>query len=64
MSAVVRYILNADPNISAATDHYVDDIVNNTNMVSVNKVVEHLYQYRLETKPPEMLDVPVFWDYI
>ena len=56
MSAVVKCILNADPDISAATDHYVDDIVINTDMVSVNKVVEHLQRYGLETKPPETLD--------
>ena len=56
MSAVVKYILTADPRISAATDHYVDDIVINTNMVNVKEVVKHLQQYGLETKPPEMLD--------
>ena len=56
MSAMVKCILNADPDISAATDHYVDDIVINTDMVSVNKVVEHLQRYGLETKPPETLD--------
>ena len=56
MSAVVRHILAADPDISAAMDHYVDDIVVDLDLTSMGKVVEHLWQYGLETKLPEMLD--------
>ena len=56
MAAVVRYILTVDSDISAATDHYVDDIVIDTDLVSVERVVEHLRQYGLVTKPPETLD--------
>ena len=40
MSAVVRYILASDPDISAATDHFVDDILVDTDLVST--VVEQL----------------------
>ena len=48
MSAVVKYILAADPTISAATDHYVDDIVVDVDQVSVHQVIEHLRRYGLK----------------
>ena len=56
MAAVVRYILASDSDISAATDHYVDDIVIDTDIVSTEQVVRHLQRYGLVTKPPETLD--------
>ena len=56
MSAVVKYILAADPSISAATDHYVDEIVVDVDQVSVHQVIEHLQRYGLETKLPETLN--------
>ena len=56
MSAVVRRILSLDPRIAAATDHYIDDIVFDKDIVSVVEVVEHLRKYGLETKPPESLE--------
>ena len=55
MSAIVRYILLADPEIATATDHYVDDIVVDVNQVSVERVIEHLRKFGLVTKPPETL---------
>ena len=56
MAAVVRHILASDSDISAATDHYVDDIVVDTDLVSTERVVQHLQRYGLVTKPPETLD--------
>ena len=56
MMAVVRHILASDSDIRAATDHYVDDIIVDTDLVSVNRVVEHLRKYGLVAKPPETLD--------
>jgi transposase InsO family protein/ribonuclease HI len=56
MAAVVRHILSSDSDISAATDHYVDDIVVDTDLVSMERVIEHLRQYGLVTKPPETLN--------
>jgi hypothetical protein len=56
MTAIVRHILASDPVISKATDHFVDDIVIDTALVSVDRVVEHLRMHGLETKPPETLD--------
>lgn len=56
MAAVVRYVLASDSDINAATDHYVDDIVVDTDLVSTERVVEHLRQYGLVTKPPETFD--------
>lgn len=56
MTAIVRYILNSNPEISKATDHYVDDIVVDTELVDIGKVVELLSQYGLITKSPETLN--------
>lgn len=56
MAAVIRYILASDSDIDAATDHYVDDIVVDTDLMSTSRVIEHLQQYGLVTKPPETLD--------
>lgn len=56
MAAVVRYILASDSDIDAATDHYVDDIIVDTDLVSTEQVVEHLRKFGLTTKPPETLD--------
>lgn len=56
MAAVVRYILASDSNIDAATDHYVDDIILDKDLVTTERVVEQLRQFGLVTKPPETLD--------
>ena len=53
---MVRHILASDSDISAPTDHYVDDIVVDTDIVSTERVVRHLQRYGLVTKPPETLD--------
>ena len=55
MSAIVRHILMADPEIATATDHYVDDIVVDVDQVSVQRVIDHLRKFGLVTKPPERL---------
>jgi len=39
-----------------ATDHYVDDIIVNTEAVGVEKVVAHLTNFGLITKAPEKID--------
>ena len=42
-----------DARIAAACDHYIDDIVVDKDVVSVEEVVTHLRKYGLETKVPE-----------
>ena len=53
MSAVLRLVLSLDPDIKEATDHYIDDIVVNTDLVSLERVSQHLQRHGLETKRPE-----------
>ena len=55
MKAVVSKVLSLDENIFKATDHYSDDIIIDLNIVSVEKVKEHLLRFGLATKPAESL---------
>ena len=55
MKAVVSKVLSLDENIFKATDHYYDDIIIDLNIVSVEKVKEHLLRFGLATKPAESL---------
>ena len=55
MKAVVSKVLSLDENIFKATDHYYDDIIIDLNVVSVEKVKEHLLRFGLATKPAENL---------
>ena len=56
MSRVLGKVLSLDATVAAGTDHYVDDIIVNESVVSVDKVKQHLTEYGLESKDPEPLD--------
>lgn len=56
MTAVLAKVLSMDPEINEATDHYVDDIIVNEDLVDLERVVKHLQRYGLETKPPERIE--------
>ena len=56
MSRIVAYVLGLDKEIAKATDHYIDDIIVNTEAVGVEKVVAHLANFGLITKAPEKID--------
>ena len=53
MTEVLKKVLSLDKLIHEATDHYIDDIIVNESIVAVQKVVDHLQIYGLETKPVE-----------
>ena len=55
MTAIVKTVLNSDPNIKAATDSYIDDIVINEDLISVEEVKRHLKKFNLDVKEPESL---------
>lgn len=56
MSKVISTVLALDETIESGTDHYLDDIWVNTDVVQVRTVQEHLAKYGLRTKDPEPLD--------
>ena len=56
MTAVLARVLSLDAEIDAATDHYIDDIIVNSSLVSVARVAAHLQRYGLQTKPPERIE--------
>ena len=53
MKAVLNKVLEQDERVRAGTSAYVDDILVDERMVSAERVVAHLNDYGLETKPPE-----------
>lgn len=55
MSQILKKVLNLDPCVARGTDHYVDDLIVNEDIVSVDKVVDLLRRYGLETKAPQPL---------
>lgn len=55
MSRILTQVLSLDDNIRQGTDHYIDDIIVNEDIVSVVKVKEHLVKYGLLSKEPERL---------
>ena len=55
MKAAVFKVLSLDKNIFKATDQYYNDIIIDLNIVSVEKVKEHLLRFGLATKPAENL---------
>lgn len=56
MSKILGEVLSRDKLVSRGTSSYIDDIIVNENIVSVEKVVDHLKRFGLETKPPEDLE--------
>ncbi|XP_067949869.1 uncharacterized protein [Watersipora subatra] len=55
MSRILAKVLSMDEKIAKGTDHYIDDIVVNENVVSALKVKDHLQKYGLLSKEPESL---------
>ncbi len=55
MTSIVNKVLALDPEVRAATDSYVDDIIVNEDAVSSQRVVDHLRTFGLEPKPPVAL---------
>ncbi|XP_043226962.1 uncharacterized protein LOC122384052 [Amphibalanus amphitrite] len=53
MKAVVRAVLDQDPDIGRAVLPYVDDLLVNEDIVSAERVVAHFAQFGLDCKPPE-----------
>ena len=53
LKAVVRAVLQQDPDVERATIPYVDDLCLNEDIVSADRVVEHFASYGLECKPPQ-----------
>ncbi|XP_065654459.1 uncharacterized protein LOC136081104 [Hydra vulgaris] len=56
MSSVLGNVLNLNAGISEATDDYIDNIIVNLEKTTVEKVVNHLACYGLETKEPVQCD--------
>ncbi|XP_067937046.1 uncharacterized protein [Watersipora subatra] len=55
MSRILAKVLALDKNVSRDTDHYIDDIIVNEDIVSVSAVKQHLSKYGLTSKEPESL---------
>ncbi|XP_067943225.1 uncharacterized protein [Watersipora subatra] len=55
MSRILAKVLSMDEKIAKGTDHYIDDIVVNEDVVSALKVKDHLQKYGLLSKKPESL---------
>jgi len=55
MTAIVTKVLSLDDDIKRATSSYIDDIIVNENIVSSERVREHLLRFGLEAKPPESI---------
>lgn len=51
MSTVLAKVLSLDKTVSSATDHYIDDILVNEDLMNAGEVAEHLARYGLVTKP-------------
>ena len=56
MSKILKEVLAAKVEIKEATSSYIDDIIVSTRKTDVKKVVEHLREYGLETKPVEEIE--------
>jgi transposase InsO family protein/ribonuclease HI len=56
MTRIIREVLEQEKDINAATDHYIDDVLVQDDVVSAEQVVSHLRKYGLESKPPETLE--------
>ena len=53
MSRIIGTVLQQDADIERVTSHYIDDIIIDQNVCSVERVRQHLENFRLECKPTE-----------
>ena len=56
MSEILSKVLAQSEQVKQGTDHFMDDIIVQENIVTAAEVAAHLQRYGLETKPPEPLD--------
>ena len=56
MSKILKEVLAHSTEMKEATSSYIDDIIVNTNVTTTEKLITHLRDYGLETKPAEKLD--------
>ena len=56
MSKILKTVLSLSEDVLNGTSSYIDDIFVNTNKVSSQRVVTHLCENGLESKPPELLE--------
>ena len=56
MTSILNKVLSLDERVRRGTDHYIDYIVVQESVVSVEEVRAHLAKYGRETKEPENLD--------
>ena len=56
MSKILSEVLRQNESVRLGTDHFMDDIIVQENIVTAEEVAAHLQRYGLETKPPEPLD--------
>ena len=56
MSMILGKVLSIDEKVRRGTRHYVDDIIVNEDIVSVEEVRNHLLKYGLQCKDPEELN--------
>ena len=56
MSKILKEVLGTSREIKEATSSYIDDIIVDTEATQTEKVINHLRDYGLETKPAEKLD--------
>ena len=55
MTAIVEWIMSADPDIHKAASNYIDDILIRKDVVSIEQVRGHFWAWGLETKKAEHL---------
>jgi len=53
MSKILRKVLEQNLKVKAATSHYIDDILVDQRLCSLNEVQAHLIRFGLECKPPD-----------
>ena len=56
MTKVLKTVLKEDEEVASATSSYIDDIYVDVSRVDAERVVEHLKNYGLESKPPATMD--------
>ena len=56
MSEILRTVLSLDSKIQQGTNHYIDDVIVNEDIVSAEEVIDHLRKYGLESKLPQPLE--------
>ena len=56
MTSILNKVLSLDDDVRSGTDAYMDDIIVNCDLVSPSRVMDHLAQYGLVSKQPEMIN--------